>query len=359
MPRIYERPDSPFFYAEIEISPGDVRRVSTGIQRGQRNRRRAEEAAAERERALREGAGRSNSVSLEFAGGRFLDCTPLKPSTRAHYELMLARVTMDEPALVDITLAWIKAYVAKRRLQTSDIVIRRELTALSSTIEFSIDNELPGAPETNPCRLFRKKVLKDAVQKPRWLQPKQVVNLLNAADPRFWHPFIMLVLDTGMRHEEALGLRWDEVDFERSIINVDWSREKASRGRVVPMTDTVKHTLQKISRWHGVPYVFVNPRTGTRYKSIWSNWRRLRERAGEPTARIHDLRHTFSSWTRQSGMPKDDRKDIVGHVDDRTHGGYAHASIETLVESIRKHSPSTLLAQAQKLYRAVLTNWLL
>ncbi len=116
------------------------------------------------------------------------------------------------------------------------------------------------------------------------------------------------------------------------------------------MSDTVIHTLEAIPRHRDCDHIFVNQKTGKRYTSIQSTWRRLRVRAGEPTARIHDLRHTFSSWTRQSGMPREDRKDIVGHVDDATHGGYAHASIETLTESLRKHSPSTLLAQAQKLY---------
>lgn len=347
MPKIYERPDSPYFYAEIEAE-GVRKRVSTGVPRNGKNRRKAEEAARKRESELGAIVARGDSVSLEYAAERFIASGGLKPSTCDYYEMRLERVTSEAPLLADVTLDWIKDYVSRRRLQgASDIVIRRELTALSSTMEYAIDQDMPGAPKVNPCKLFRKRSLKDYTKRPRWLLPEQVAKLMDAATPRFWRPFLSLILDTGMRHQEALGLNWSEVDLDRRIINLNWQREKTSRGRVIPMSDAVFEILSTIPRVPNCPYVFINRKTGDRYKSIQNSWGRLRKKAGVPTARIHDFRHTFASWARQSGMSKEDRKDIVGHVDDATHGGYAHASLASLVEAMRKHSPSRLLAQVR------------
>ncbi|WP_036281351.1 site-specific integrase [Methylocystis sp. ATCC 49242] len=355
MPKLYERPDSPYWYAEITNHDGKIKRVSTNIPRGRATQKRALEVALQKEQELKEQGARRLSVSLEQASFEFLDASTkwLKASTRRHYALKLTKIlkaTPIRPALCDLTVDWVRDFVRLRREATTDIQIRRELTALSSVIEFAIDREMEGAPKENPCHHYRKKGLAQPVKKPRWLKLPEVRKLLDAAKgDRFWHPFITLILETGMRHEEALGLPWSEVDLDRKIITLGWEREKAKRGRIIPLSNTALHTLTHLSRLTACPYVFVNHRTGDRYKSIGAGWRRLRLRAGVPKARIHDLRHTFASWTRQSGMSREDRKDVLGHLDDTTHGGYANGSIETLLVSINKHSPSTLLSQEQEL----------
>lgn len=348
MPTIYERSDSPYWYAEIQVGR-ETRRVSTGVPRGKGTRKRALEAAAEKQRELEQWDARGKSVTLQQAALLYLDHADLKKSTLGHYAKKLTYIIheMDYPPLADINLDWVKELVRRRRAKTSDIQIRRELTALSSVLEYAADHGLEGAPEMNPCRLFRKKGLKKPVKKPRWLQPEEVAQLLDAAEPKFWRPFLTLVLETGMRHEEALGLLWSEVDLDRRIINLGWDREKTKRGRIIPLSHTAHHTLLT-QRRTALPFVFVNGRTRDRYKSIGEGFRRLRKQAGVPHARIHDLRHTFASWTRQSGMSREDRMDMLGHLDDVTHGGYANASIETLVESVNKHSPHTLLTQLRE-----------
>jgi integrase len=349
LPTLYTRKDSPFWHTKLS----NGKRVSTGIPCSRSLRERALQVAEEKERELQSLIEAARSLTLKQATALFLrdSAGALKASTLRHYAKKLAVIisVMHSPRLAEIDLEWIKGFVRERRKQTSDIQIRREITTLSSLMEYAIDHELEGAPEVNPCRLFRKKGLKKPVKKPRWLTVGQVRALLAAAPARFWKPFIMLVLETGLRHEEALGLTWDEIDLKRRVIFLPADREKASRGRVVPLSDTALDTLLHIPHDPHVNFVFVSPRTRTRYNSIGKGWVRLRTRAGVPHARIHDLRHTFASWTRQSGMSREDRKDVLGHLDDTTHGGYANASIESLVETVNKHSPSTLLSQEQEL----------
>jgi len=273
----------------------------------------------------------------------------LKPLTLRLYTLKLADA-LDclgpDRLLRDVTPNLLRDYIAARRSETSDIQIRKELTSLSSMLEFAADARLPGAPEANPCRMISKRGLAKPVEKPRWLQPDEVRALLEAARRSpFWTAFLGLLLETGMRHEEALGLTWGEVDFDRNLIVLDWKREKTARGRLIPLTGRAREILLAIPRRRGVPHVFVS-RHGKRYVSIWKDWGRLRERAGAPHARIHDLRHTVASYMRQAGMARDDRKAIMGHSSTEAHELYSHGSVQSLAEALNAHRPMTLVGSA-------------
>lgn len=81
-----------------------------------------------------------------------------------------------------------------------------------------------------------------------------------------WAPLITVLLGTGMRIGEALGLRWEDCDFEKNIISVNHillykereedgkyeyriSDPKTKAGkRLIPMISDVKNTLLKIKK---------------------------------------------------------------------------------------------------------------
>lgn len=83
---------------------------------------------------------------------------------------------------------------------------------------------------------------------------------------RRWAPLITVLLGTGMRIGEALGLRWDDCDFEKGIISVNHillykereedgkyeyriSDPKTNAGkRLIPMISDVKKTLLEIKK---------------------------------------------------------------------------------------------------------------
>uniref|UniRef100_UPI0022EA3FE3 tyrosine-type recombinase/integrase n=1 Tax=Parasedimentitalea psychrophila TaxID=2997337 RepID=UPI0022EA3FE3 len=53
-------------------------------------------------------------------------------------------------------------------------------------------------------------------------------------------------------------------------------------------------------------------------------WRRIREPAGIPDVRIHDLRHTYASNAVSSGMPIQMVGRLLGHTQIQTTMRYAH-----------------------------------
>lgn len=350
MVRLYTRPESPCWYAEAHVGGVPIR-FSTGVARGPGNRGRAREAA-EKEVVRRE-SDRLAATSLRLVDlvGLFFQTThKLKASTRNHYgkKLIAILAAMGAEPCTTITADRLKAYIVGRRGQTSDIQIRRELTALSSVFEWAADND---HVEVNPVRMVRKKHLGKPASHPRAIKPIDVSKLLAAAvrrSPKFWHPFLSLILETGMRHEEALSLKWDNIDFNRGMIDLPWEKEKKYRYKIVPLSDTALRTLASVPRYPASEWVFTNSRTMDRYTSIWKGFGRLRDLVGLKHVRIHDFRHTFGSYTRRLGMDHLDRKSIMGHSSEVAHALYAETDERSLRKVLNAHSPSTLLAQERE-----------
>lgn len=281
----------------------------------------------------------------------FLDrVVGIKDSTRKHYKLMLVNATelIGDIAITELTVTRMRAYIQERKLQTSDIQIRHELTALSAVCEWACDNDLL---ETNVVKQVRRKSLGKAASHSRAIKPADLIKLLTFLEkrsPDFFYPYTLFLLETGMRNGEALNLRWSDIDLNRKMIDLPWDKEKTSRGRSIPITSTALRTLASVRRYPGIDYVWVNPHTLKRRVSPWQSWVRLREEVGLPKVRFHDLRHTFASYTRRMKMASMDRQSIMGHSSEITHAVYAESDERALWEALESVSPSTLLAHERK-----------
>jgi integrase len=273
--------------------------------------------------------------------------TGLKDSTKNHYKQKLydAMGILGEEPITALTPERLRAYMKQRQTETSDIQIRLELTALSSMCEWACDEELLQA---NPVRQVRRKRLGKAAKHSRKVRPTSlqlILDYLKETYPGFWFPFIQLVLETGMRHEEALGLSWDEVDLTRGIIHLESERTKTSTGRNIPIPDTCLGTLKGLPQYEWSRWVFTNPRTRDRYVSINKQWGRIRDKLGLPKVRIHDMRHSFASWTDAMGLASLDRRRIMGHSSEEVHMRYSSVDEQVLRKRLNDHSVGTYLAQ--------------
>ena len=98
---------------------------------------------------------------------------------------------------------------------------------------------------------------------------------------------IEMAVETGMRLEELLGLRWDQVQMERREVRL--VATKSNRPRVVPLSDRAVAVLAAVVRIGASPHVFTNPHTGRRYRNLRHSFRRACSRAGISDFRWHDL----------------------------------------------------------------------
>ena len=88
-----------------------------------------------------------------------------------------------------------------------------------------------------------------------------------------------MAVATGMRLEELLGLKWDQVDLDRKEVCLVVTKSK--QPRVVPLSARAVAILVAAARGgHASPYVFTNPASGSRYKTIKRAFKTACRRAG-------------------------------------------------------------------------------
>lgn len=71
-------------------------------------------------------------------------------------------------------------------------------------------------------------------------------------------------------------------------------------------------------------------------KMYGAAWRKARERADLPLARVHDLKHTFGRRLRAVGISFEDRQELLGHKSGRITTHYSQAELENLINSANK-----------------------
>ncbi len=358
--RLYERKDSRFWYCEFTTSDGNVHRRSTDVERGPGSEPRARKAAKAIQQRIEDDLDVVPSVSLEFAIGHFLEGSGklLRANTLRLYTGKLANALASFPdaRLADLTPAWVKTYVqTRRRAGASGISIRKEWVALSSVTNHAIahNDVLVGAPEVNPWLQVKKTAqmrLEDSEVKERGLTKIELARLYEVVkahpDP-FWRDFFEITVEGGMRLEEVLGMRWERVDLVDGFINLDTST-KTAKTRDVPIMPVMEEAFARLAarrdpRAPDAGFVFVNPETGRRYRSIWRGWHAIRLEARLPSCRIHDLRHTFSKLSGDADFQESDRMQHQGHTQEATQRRYRGASAR-LKEALTGRTPLATIA---------------
>ena len=99
-------------------------------------------------------------------------------------------------------------------------------------------------------------------------------------------------------------------------------------------------TLRATSPVTSIAWVFPSRRTPSKCRADLNNvWDRVRDRAGIPDVRIHDLRHSFASAAINSGASLHMIGKALGHADVRTTERYAHVldgSVRDVAESVSR-----------------------
>ncbi|MBM4437774.1 MAG: site-specific integrase, partial [Actinobacteria bacterium] len=138
---------------------------------------------------------------------------------------------------------------------------------------------------------------------------------------------IRLLLFTGARLEEVLGLRWDAVDLERSLLRLADSKTGA---KVIYLSAPAKQVLAGIPRLQGNPYVIAGALAGRPLVNLEKTWRRIREASGLPGVRLHDLRHSFASAAAAGGQSLLVIGRLLGHRSSLTTERYAHLAADPI-----------------------------
>ena len=148
---------------------------------------------------------------------------------------------------------------------------------------------------------------------------------------------IRLLMLTGCRCNEILGLRWDEVDLERSQLRL---RDSKTGARTVPLSPAATRVLSDRPRVSGNPWVIPGYIDGKRLTSVDKPWRKVRAQAGLDDVRLHDLRHSFASRALALGESLPMIGKLLGHTHMQTTARYAHLAEDSVNEAAARVAAS-------------------
>jgi site-specific recombinase XerD len=185
--------------------------------------------------------------------------------------------------------------------------------------------------------------LKTGRKRPRVLTAGQAQTILDACEHLRDRLLFALLLDTGVRIGEALGLRHDDVAIAEGQVTVmprhndNRARAKAGRSRTIPASaDLMRLYCDYLHREYGAldsDYVFVNLFAEPLghpwgYPAVYDLVRRLRGATGiafEP----HQYRHTYATWLLRRGAGMENVKELLGHASiSTTIDTYGHLTVE-------------------------------
>ena len=176
------------------------------------------------------------------------------------------------------------------------------------------------------------------------LMLEQVQKLLAVTQGHHMEALFKLALATGMRRGELMGLKWQDIDFNKGVLQVrrilsriptklpgkgyeeaEPKTQKSKRSIIIApiaLEALKQHRLRQLeaklkagSLWQEHDYVFCTS-VGTHLnpsKDILDQLKLLLKKAGLPDIRFHDLRHSTATLLLSVGVHPKVVQEILGH----------------------------------------------
>ena len=202
------------------------------------------------------------------------------------------------------------------------------------------------AHNSNPCRNTRRYRMKP---KERFLTAEEMARL-NAVLTRneFWCPnvvaIVRLLMLTGCRFGEIAALEWDWIKDRRIHLP-----DSKSGPRTVWLSGAARAIIDTIPRYsEKCPYLFPARPPTRPIDNIASHWNRIRDEAGLPGLRLHDLRHSWASVAAMNGVDMVTVAKLLGHALVETTERYVHLSDQSVAAAADRVSNRIHAALARR-----------
>ena len=223
--------------------------------------------------------------------------------------------------------------VAKRKDGLAPSTVRTIYTVLRAALDIAVRD---GLLQTNPAAAVRRPGIPR--REATFLTPRQARLLLDALHGDRLEPLVRLLLATGLRRGEALGLHWANVDLDRGFLRVRWTLTRTSAGlalgepktersrRVIPLPVSAVTLLEQHrarqdherqlagGTWVEQDLVFTTEvGTPLEPRNILRRFDVVARRAGLVGVHLHTLRHSAASFLIDAGAHIKVVQEHLGH----------------------------------------------
>lgn len=287
-----------------------------------------------------------------------------------------------KPILGDMLLTDVKPMHCKTVLNSmtasyAGSTIRQTYITMGTMFKAAKEN---GLIDTHPLDGVRFEASVKAPDEIHFLTVTEQAKFMEAAKRSHNYSQYALILETGLRTGEMIGLTWDAIDWERHTLTVNKTLEfrykqqewragppKTKKSyRTIPLTDTAyqilwdlyqvreyrkeapeldkvltyvdRRTAEK-TKMNMRDLVFINFRTGMPAKnsSYDTHLYKLCDTAGIEHFCMHALRHTYATRAIERGMPPKVLQKLLGHASIKTTmDKYVHVTDDSLFQAVRQ-----------------------
>lgn len=230
----------------------------------------------------------------------------------------ILNVMGSEISLADVNPQRLVVYRDARLKNVLPSTIQKEFALLSHM--FNIARREWGLQVDNPVpEVTRPKVRNGRT---RFLTNEEAQKLLEIAQKsrnKNLHPYLLVMMHTGMRPSEAAGLTWGDVDLDARLVKLEITKTDM---RYVPLTEVAENVLRSIRPIDTGKdmYVFLPSSREPSKKStvlpclyFRRSFETARTKAGLEDVHLHDLRHTAASHLLMAGVDIRTLAEILGH----------------------------------------------
>lgn len=264
---------------------------------------------------------------------------------------------IGEKMVTDITVADIQNIMSTLKSASTGKQVK---SIISMMIDAAIADEIYTHP--NPCKDKRltmptKKTTREALNSD---DLSKLIDFLPSLPAEYACMLVVLIM-TGCRRGEALGARWEDIDWERKTIHLQRVVRFMNNRPVVSEKMKSKAANRIVSLWDAfIPYLgnkktegFIvnsngNPLTERQYMNRWNAIIKLLQKAGiNDRFTAHQLRHTYATLAANSGnIPPKVLQGMLGHSNFQTTMNiYAGLDQEKVKESSQElHEEYTKIA---------------
>lgn len=338
-------------------------------------RKQAEARWAERQREIERGVGVTlTGITFADLWTRWLEAKALvvRPRTlesytalgEAHILPLLGPYRVEKLTPLDVhraVVAWQQP--AQRHDHKGGALSARTVRYCRALVVSCLDQAVKWRiVDTNVARLVD--APKPAKEARTWWTPEEGARFLQVASRHPWAIAFLLALLTGLRRGEILGLRWQDIDWEKQQLTVaqtqvlvhgkitfgppkthDSGRTVAINGALIRALRLHRAAQQRQKLQLGEDYhdhgLVLQTTVGTPVspRNLSRTFAKLQIEAGVPPIRFHDMRHSHASWLLEKGVNIRTIADRLGHSQvSFTMQVYAHSRVEQQRDAVEQLS---------------------